>query len=457
MKKPFVSVVMPVYKKELYVEECVRSILNQTFKDMELICIDDHSPDQSGAILQKLAKEDNRIKIITNDRNMGASISRNIGMQMAQGKYLLVFDADDFYDEELMEKAINQCEENQLDVLLYDYCMYYEKTGNKVGKCVPLVYRELLEDKKVFSGHDIEMFSFQMCSASGCTKMYNREFIESNQIRFQDISSANEALFNRLAVICAKRIGYAQYCWMNYRIGCEGQISERAGEHSLNYAKMGTALKHELMVRGLYGGNKKSFLTYIFTAIMSYIGSIECKHWELYYHQIKAILSDIVGQATGAFLSSYYEYWYQDFMNLSGYNDVQGNVLNEYYYIFQYQKDKVRELIKYLEKCGCKVILWGYGKNGRAFYEKCGEYGITVDIIVDINCDGRKVFPPDVLHMGKYVVLVASANLTEGMLKKAMQINDDIMVVDIQSFFSYGIELNKCIFKKENLEEGFWG
>ena len=76
MCDPLISVIVPVYKKELYVEQCIKSILNQSFKDFEIICVDDHSPDRCGEILKRLAAEDSRIQIITNEVNKGAGISR---------------------------------------------------------------------------------------------------------------------------------------------------------------------------------------------------------------------------------------------------------------------------------------------------------------------------------------------------------------------------------------------
>lgn len=124
MCDPLISVIVPVYKKELYVEQCIKSILNQSFKDFEIICVDDHSPDRCGEILKRLAAEDSRIQIITNEVNKGAGISRNIGLRKALGKYVLFIDADDFCEPGFMEKAYRYCETGQLDILIYDYCTY---------------------------------------------------------------------------------------------------------------------------------------------------------------------------------------------------------------------------------------------------------------------------------------------------------------------------------------------
>lgn len=446
MGKPLVSVIMPVYQKEAYVEECIRSILNQTYREIELICIDDASRDKSGDILKRLADEDSRIKIITNDINKGAAISRNIGLEIAQGKYLLVLDADDFYENEFLEKAVLRCEQDELDILLYDWCIYNEKLREKVERHMPLTFMKMLRNKCVFSSCDIEEFSFQVCSASGWTKFYNRKFIEQNHIKFQDIKSSNDVLFNKLAVECAKRIGYINCCWVNYRVGIENQISNMRGEHSLNCAKSGVALKEELLARNLYKNNKRSFHTYIFKGVMNYITSIESGKWAEYYRQIKDMLSYIINETEDVFLSSYYEYWYHDFMNLAYVEDVNNNFINEYQYIFQYEKDKVEQLINYIGRKGFKVALWGYGKNGISFFQKCKENDFHIDIIVDSNSRDSMISSPDVLQYGEYIILVASANLVVDIYKRARQLDGRMFIVDIQSFFSYGVELEKCIF-----------
>lgn len=447
MNEPLVSVVMPVYQKEKYVEECIKSILDQTYRNIELICIDDYSQDNSGIILKRMADSDSRITIITNGTNKGASVSRNIGIKMAKGRYLSVLDADDVYNNEFIEKAVMRCEQDQLDVLLYDYYVFNDASGERVEKHMPLTFREILKGSSVFSNRDVEAFSYQMCSASGWTKIYRREFIENNNIKFQNISSANEALFNRLAVACAKRIGYENCCWMGYRIGIEGQISNLSKEHSLNYTKMGIALKKELEMRGLYERNKKSFHTYVFRSIIAYIKFADSNEWKGYYQQIKDRLTEIIGEAEGAFINSYYEHWYQNFMSLDCFEDINIDFLNEYRYIFHYENDKVEQLKDYIENVNTKLALWGYGKNGRAFCQSCEEYGLHIDKIVDNNFDNIKVFLPEILQNDIYTVLVASADLMEEIYKKAMQLNKNIVLIDVQSFFSYGMELSKCIFR----------
>lgn len=110
-KKPLLSVIMPVYNSEKYLETAVNSVLNQTFSNLELICVDDCSGDNSLEILNKISEKDNRLKVIHLEKNGGAGNARNTGMREAVAEYITFADADDFIDPELYERAY-ACTEN---------------------------------------------------------------------------------------------------------------------------------------------------------------------------------------------------------------------------------------------------------------------------------------------------------------------------------------------------------
>lgn len=120
-KKPLVTVAMAVYNAAEFLEEAVSSVLAQTFKDFELLLIDDGSSDASKDICSRLALSDNRIRCIFKSTNEGLSVVRNISVDEASGKYLLMVDADDLMDEHTLEKATIKAEEESADVVIWDY------------------------------------------------------------------------------------------------------------------------------------------------------------------------------------------------------------------------------------------------------------------------------------------------------------------------------------------------
>ena len=102
-----ISVIVPVYNVEDYLHVCLNSILNQTFQDFEIICIDDESTDSSSEILEYFASKDSRIKILRNEGNIGLGPSRNRGIDAAKGKYIIFLDSDDWYSFDTLETFFN--------------------------------------------------------------------------------------------------------------------------------------------------------------------------------------------------------------------------------------------------------------------------------------------------------------------------------------------------------------
>ena len=119
VKSPLISVIIPVFNVEEYLEECISSILRQTLTDIEIICIDDGSTDSSPDILKKYAEQDRRITVYSQD-NCGLSAARNLGMRAARGRYTYFIDSDDWLERDALRDLYTRAEKDQLDLLLFD-------------------------------------------------------------------------------------------------------------------------------------------------------------------------------------------------------------------------------------------------------------------------------------------------------------------------------------------------
>jgi glycosyltransferase involved in cell wall biosynthesis len=115
----------------------MESILNQTFQDFEVICIDDGSKDQTVSILKEFAAKDERIQIVEKEVNEGLAVARNLSLQLARGEYVTFLDGDDFYDLTLFEKAVNLAEKTQADLVLWDYVIFYQPNEIEKLKTIP--------------------------------------------------------------------------------------------------------------------------------------------------------------------------------------------------------------------------------------------------------------------------------------------------------------------------------
>src|SRR5687768_12871254 len=148
---PKVSVIMPVYNTELYLQDCLDSVLNQTLPDFELICVDDSSTDGSVAILEENAKKDSRIHIV-HQENAGAGAARNNGFRNATGEFTFFLDSDDLCDLHLLEKTVGKAEETNADIVAFDF---YKLSGNLKSKAIGIHADWLPENTLVFSRHTV--------------------------------------------------------------------------------------------------------------------------------------------------------------------------------------------------------------------------------------------------------------------------------------------------------------
>ena len=126
---PKLSLIIPVYNVEKYLRECLDSCINQTLKDIEIICINDCSPDDSYKILEEYSKKDNRVKIINHEENKGLGAARNTGIANATGEYIWFIDSDDFIDSISCQVLYDCAKEHDVDVLLFQGKTFIEENG----------------------------------------------------------------------------------------------------------------------------------------------------------------------------------------------------------------------------------------------------------------------------------------------------------------------------------------
>lgn len=177
-KKPIISVIIPMYNSQLYIEECIRSVQLQTIKELEILVIDDGSTDDSRIIVENLQKNDERI-VIYYQQNSGAGVARNTGINYAKGEYLSFLDSDDFfYQKDALEKMINACISNNV-YICGSYRIEYRNT--KFYDTDFLKRYILSETGNMIFFKDYQYnFFFQ-------SYIYNTQFIKNNDIRFLEV------------------------------------------------------------------------------------------------------------------------------------------------------------------------------------------------------------------------------------------------------------------------------
>ena len=131
--EPVLSVIIPVYNREKFLERCVKSVAGSSLQNIEIILIDDGSVDHSGALCDELAEEDERI-IVIHQQNAGVSAARNRGLEKARGKYFAFVDSDDYIEPEMYEKMIAAMEDHDADMVCCGISKEFEKESGRVEK-----------------------------------------------------------------------------------------------------------------------------------------------------------------------------------------------------------------------------------------------------------------------------------------------------------------------------------
>lgn len=140
-----VSIITPVYNAEKFVGETIKSVLNQTYTNWEMILVDDCSNDDSQKIINGFAEKDNRIKYIRLEKNSGAAVARNTALEIAKGRYIAFIDSDDLWEPNKLEKQIKFMEENKIGFSFTSYSLI-DENGNDLNKLVTVPYKVSYDD-----------------------------------------------------------------------------------------------------------------------------------------------------------------------------------------------------------------------------------------------------------------------------------------------------------------------
>ncbi len=167
-----VSIIVPVYNVEQYLERCVESLLGQSYENVEVILIDDGSPDQSGAICDSLSNKDQRIKVI-HQQNQGVSAARNAGLKAMTGEWVCFCDGDDWYEADFVEKMLACAQKEQADYIICNYKIAAEGRGDLVSGSIDGLY----------SGCDNKLV-IAIGPTSSCTHMIHRSLFEVSGVGY---------------------------------------------------------------------------------------------------------------------------------------------------------------------------------------------------------------------------------------------------------------------------------
>lgn len=422
-----ISIIMPLYNAEKYLPETLQSILMQTYKEYELICINDGSTDSTIKVLKQFQILNNRIKILENTTRLGAAVSRNKGIAQAEGKYITFLDGDDVFDQQLLELSFAEIERYNADIVMYEYmhvpseCIYEKK---RIWRSNLFIEKYC---KRPFSIREFEPIEFMNWSTSPCNKLYRKSFISSNNLWFQSLTCANDVYYVSMALLSASKLVMLN----DRRVMLYARDHNVATRISYNRDPMCVykAIKKigdELVERSLFEQLYQYYYCAVFYNLCSALSvTKDCHTAKVFYFFLrKEGIDNLIGLCDGydviidnniySLLQNFKQFdfdskWYSD----------QGTL--------RFYLNKNREnLIRFFQSCTNshhKVAVWGAGKNGKILLDFLKINKIPIAEVIDK--DNRK--------QGK--------EIKGYIVKKPEDVFEKIQVIVISSRFIYNDDI----------------
>ena len=287
--KPKVSVILPVYNVGKYLRRSLDSLINQTLKDIEIICIDDGSTDESYDILEEYLKKDSRINVVHKE-NKGTGAARNDGLRLAQGECIGFVDPDDWVKPEMFERLYGLIKEKNLDIAM---CMpdgYDEK--NAVNAPFPYFVDENFEniiDDRVFNWRDLSPFSYPMCVWN---KLYTKELFDKNNIEFAEglDFEDHKVIFGTL--LTAERMYFIREKLYVYRFNREGSVLTDNNRRLIDHIKIFDIVENLMKETNTFNILRNDFLQYKIHNILYYYSMIKDEFKDEYYNNMVQSIKD---------------------------------------------------------------------------------------------------------------------------------------------------------------------
>ena len=378
MGKTAVSVIVPVYNTEPYLEECLRSILRQSLKEIEVICVDDGSTDGSVAIVKRMAEEDERIRLI-HQENKGGGAARNLGMSQASGKYFAFLDSDDFFEPDMLEQMYTRCEESEADVCICKARCYHQDLGFYTDEPAAL-REEMLPESEVFSWQDMPGYIFNAFHNWPWNKMFRSSFVGEKNLRFQELKRTNDLLFTCTALMEARRITVVKKILVNYRVGVAGTCQTTNVQTPLDFYHAFLALQVYLRDKRVFEQVRQSYVNHALDGCIANLNSQENnEQQEAFYDRLK---SEIFRKLA---LEGYEEdYFYPQ--NRRMFEIYQVVIQGDYP---AYLRERIRQLK--LERDGC--LIQDHREKEDLYWSREYQTGIkTLELIAKIPKFPKKVY-----------------------------------------------------------------
>jgi len=230
-----VSVIIPVYNTAEYLTEAINSIVQQSLQDIEIIAINDGSDDDSLSILETFSQKDTRIQVMSFDKNVGVSVCRNKGIEMASGEFLYFFDSDDILNSDCLELCYQKMMDDVYDFLIFDGASFYQQDIKKGFS--PNYERTQHLTKSLYTGKEIlkELNQHNGYSCSVCLSFIRKDYLNAIGLEFLPGVLYEDVLFTIILYLSAQRVGFIKRSFFHRRIRPNSTMTSSVSQRNIDY------------------------------------------------------------------------------------------------------------------------------------------------------------------------------------------------------------------------------
>lgn len=369
-RQDLVTIVVPAYNAETFLCENIESILNQTYRKLEIIYVCDGCTDHTAEMLQEYSAKDSRITVVIEKENHGAAASRNIGMNMASGDWIIFWDADDLFHDHAIESMLETARMEQADIV-GSYWEDFDDAPSGQASVANGIRKLLCGTYPVIDTKGELNHIFQLMDNSPCTKLVHKSIYKREDVFFQDLPNSNDVYYAMTAVMNSHKVAYVDQAFLYYRSG-KGRVTISTDRNSKQahileacdkvYEYIHKHGNNQLLLRSFYNAvleNVRSYSDYdTYEAVCSLLRDIYLRKWGMKDKAIERELS---------FINRVY---YKNILNGSTSVDWQSISMQA-----------ELEFIRVLSHYGCSI--WGAGLKGKNLLQHISDDGIEIQHVFD--------------------------------------------------------------------------
>ena len=332
------SIIIPVYNTENWIEECLFSVLSQSIKEIEIICVNDGSIDKSEEIIKKIASKENRI-ILINQKNKGLPAARNSGLKFSIGEYILFLDSDDMFRYETLKDLLNIAKKEKVEVIYFDAFVFFMPGMNYDIRKVNYYRRNksygLMSGKDLFSN----IIMNEKFSDSACLMMIKRTWLNNNKIKFIEGIIYEDCIFSLQVMMKANYVYHINEKFYIYRIRPNSIMNTKIKPINLFSRIIDFRELIKLYINNNFTSFQKEalfkFINEIKNSIVYFYKIVNKNEWEIFCNKnpvsinekiLLIILTQIIGKIN--YLENFFKLMFAKNVEIYG---IKGNRILEYY------------------------------------------------------------------------------------------------------------------------------